>query len=100
MPGLPRSSTTRRYGGGTPRYCSARANSYSSINRGSHMSLHRLGNPITRREALCRMGGGFGMMAFASMVGRSLSFAQGVTGAAGAGGAATLDYPQQVKRVI
>jgi len=32
--------------------------------------------PQTRREALCRMGGGFGMMAFASMVGESLARAQ------------------------
>jgi len=64
------------------------------------MSRHKSPNPMTRREALCRMGNGFGMMAFASLVGRSLSFAQGVTGPAGTGGAATLDYPQRVKRVI
>ncbi len=32
--------------------------------------------PITRREALCRMGTGFGMMAFAGMVGESLVRAQ------------------------
>ena len=31
---------------------------------------------ITRREALCRMGTGFGMMAFAGMVGESLARAQ------------------------
>ena len=31
---------------------------------------HRAGAPLSRREALCRMGNGFGMMAFASMVGR------------------------------
>ncbi len=35
-----------------------------------------LGNPVSRREALCRMGGGFGMMAFAGMVGESLARAQ------------------------
>src|SRR6201993_4159784 len=64
------------------------------------MSRHKSPNPMTRREALCRMGNGFGMMAFASMVGRSLSFAQGGPGPAGTGGAATLDYPQRVKRVI
>ncbi|MFL6463743.1 MAG: DUF1501 domain-containing protein [Bryobacteraceae bacterium] len=27
------------------------------------------GQPVTRREALCRMGGGFGMLGFASLVG-------------------------------
>src|SRR6266545_4933317 len=32
--------------------------------------------PITRREALCRMGSGFGMMAFAGLVGESLARAQ------------------------
>ena len=31
--------------------------------------------PITRRDALCRMGNGFGMLAFASLVGESLSAA-------------------------
>src|SRR5215467_11536549 len=67
---------------------------------GTYMSRHKSPNPMTRREALCRMGNGFGMMAFASLVGRSLSFAQGVTGPAGTGGAATLDFPQRVKRVI
>ncbi|MBV8068470.1 MAG: DUF1501 domain-containing protein [Acidobacteriaceae bacterium] len=29
--------------------------------------------PVTRREALCRMGGGFGMLAFANMVSQSLA---------------------------
>ena len=33
---------------------------------------HKSRNPVTRREALCRMGNGFGMMAFASLVGESL----------------------------
>jgi hypothetical protein len=41
------------------------------------------------------MGSGFGMMAFAGMLGRSLNAAEGVTG-----GVAKLDYPQKVKRVI
>ena len=53
-------------------------------------------DPLTRREALCRVGSGFGMMAFASMVGRSLAKASVYA----PGGAATLDYPQRVKRVI
>src|SRR5438477_2000640 len=37
------------------------------------MSSHRFSPPVTRRDALCRMGGGFGMMAFASMIGKSLA---------------------------
>ena len=44
--------------------------------------------PLTRREALRRVGGGFGMMAFAGMVGQSLAHA------------VALDYPQKVKRII
>ncbi len=31
------------------------------------------GQPVTRRDALCRMGGGFGMLSFASMVGQSIA---------------------------
>ncbi len=58
---------------------------------------HKSSNPLTRRDALCRIGNGFGMMAFAGMVGRSLARA-GVTDSLG--GAATLEYPQRVKRVI
>ena len=64
------------------------------------MSRHKSLNPMTRRDALRRIGNGFGMMAFASLVGRSLAYAQGVTTPDGTGGAATLDYPQRVKRVI
>src|SRR5215831_15920933 len=56
---------------------------------------HKSANPLTRREALRRVGNGFAMTAFASMLGRSLRAAEGVSG-----GAAALDYPQRVKRVI
>jgi hypothetical protein len=63
------------------------------------MSLHKSFNPSTRREALRRIGNGFGMMAFAGMLGNSLRAAEG-TGAVAAGGVAKLDYPQRVKRVI
>ena len=63
------------------------------------MFLHKSSNPLTRREALRRVGNGFGMMAFAGMLGRSLNAAEG-TFAGGTGGAAKLDYPQRVKRVI
>jgi hypothetical protein len=37
--------------------------------------------PITRRSALCRMGSGFGMMAFANLVGQSLLRSGAVLGA-------------------
>src|SRR5215207_11663006 len=36
---------------------------------------HTSSNPLTRREALCRIGNGFGMLAFAGMVGESLEIA-------------------------
>ena len=36
---------------------------------------HKSGTPVTRREALCRIGNGFGMLAFAGMVGDSLNLA-------------------------
>jgi hypothetical protein len=57
---------------------------------------HKSANPLTRRDALCRIGNGFGMMAFAGMLGDSMAQA-GVTED---GGVAKLDYPQRVKRVI
>ena len=36
---------------------------------------HKAGIPVTRREALCTMGSGFGMLAFAGLVGESLNIA-------------------------
>ena len=60
------------------------------------MSLHKSSNPLTRREALRRVGNGFGMMAFAGMLGQSLRAADATLPS----GAAKLDYPQRVKRVI
>src|SRR5436189_2424445 len=36
---------------------------------------HHSSSPVTRREALCRIGNGFGMLAFAGMVGESLNVA-------------------------
>ncbi len=66
------------------------------------MSDHKQGQPLTRRDALRRVGNGFGMMAFAGMLGQSMARA-GLTGtnAATSGmGVAALDYPQRVKRVI
>jgi hypothetical protein len=48
---------------------------------------HKSRNPVTRREALCRIGNGFGMLAFAGMVGESLATA------------ATLDFQKQDPKV-
>jgi hypothetical protein len=56
--------------------------------------------PLNRRDALCRIGNGFGMMAFAAMLSESLARA-GVTAAAdGTLTGRALDHPQRVKRVI
>jgi hypothetical protein len=63
------------------------------------MSIHKSSNPVSRREALRRVGNGFGMLAFAGMLGRSLNAADS-TLPGGAGGVARLDYPQRIKRVI
>src|SRR5579862_3484106 len=51
--------------------------------------IHKSRMPLTRREALCRIGNGFGMMAFAGMVGESL-----------AQEAPKLDHAPKAKRVI
>jgi hypothetical protein len=48
---------------------------------------HKSLNPVTRREALCRIGNGFGMLAFAGMVGDSLATA------------ATLDMQKQDAKI-
>ncbi len=64
------------------------------------MSQHKSGNPVTRREALRRVGNGFGMAAFAGMLGSSLAKAGSVIRPDGTIGVASLDYPQRVKRVI
>src|SRR6204780_5221731 len=65
------------------------------------MIEHKFSSPVTRRDALRRVGSGFGMMAFAGMLGNSLVKAMPLAGPEGAPlGAAKLDYPQRVKRVI
>ena len=66
---------------------------------GSKMSVHKSTNPPTRRDALRRIGNGFGMMAFAGMLSESMLRA-GVDSAETGLGVAKLDYPQRVKRVI
>jgi hypothetical protein len=61
------------------------------------MSDHKSRNPVTRREALRKVGNGFGMMAFAGMLSESMLRA----GISSDGlGVARLDYPQRVKRVL
>ena len=61
---------------------------------------HKSRNPVTRREALCRMGNGFGMMAFASLLGDSLGAAGARETAGGAFQVSKLDHPARAKRVI
>ena len=61
---------------------------------------HKASSPLTRREALRRVGNGFGMMAFAGMVGESIAQAGGIVSADGQLGASKLDHPAKVKRVI
>src|SRR5262245_63060624 len=61
---------------------------------------HRQTRPITRRDALCRMGNGFGMLAFASLVGQSLSAAGLTPDQEGILGGLPLDHPASAKRVI
>ena len=61
---------------------------------------HKSQIPLTRRDALRRVGNGFGMMAFASLVNRSLLQAGVVATPTGGILTGKLDYPQKVKRVI
>src|SRR5258706_530212 len=63
------------------------------------MTLHKQPHPLTRREALCRMGGGFGTMAFAGLVGESLAKA-GVVSGSDAAPPRKLDFEPRAKRVI
>ena len=56
--------------------------------------------PVTRRDALCKMGNGFGMLAFASLVGESLSAAGAFDTQQGVLDARKLDHPARAKRVI
>jgi len=60
---------------------------------------HRSKHPITRRAALCRIGNGFGMLAFASLVGESLARA-GVLDQEGGVDIRKLDHPARAKHVI
>src|SRR6059036_2131669 len=61
---------------------------------------HRSPHPTTRRDALCRIGNGFGMLAFASLVGESIVRAAGPLDQEGGLDARKLDHPARAKRVI
>ena len=64
------------------------------------MASHRSRQPITRRDALCRIGNGFGMLAFAGLVGESIARAAGPFAQDGALDSRKLDHPARAKRVI
>src|SRR3982750_4237679 len=61
---------------------------------------HKSRHPITRRDALCRIGNGFGMLAFASLVGESVARAAGGFDQDGALDPRRLDHPARGKRVF
>jgi hypothetical protein len=56
--------------------------------------------PLTRREALCRMGSGFGMLSFASLVGESLARAATTPDASGVPSARIPNFKPKAKHVI
>jgi len=57
--------------------------------------------PVTRREALCRIGSGFGMLAFAGMVGESLATAAPLAGQdANTLATGGLHHPAKARHVI
>src|SRR6187455_654107 len=61
---------------------------------------HHQSRPVTRRDALCRIGNGFGMLAFASLVGESLATAGVLAAGKGQDGPRPLDHPAKAKHVI
>src|SRR5215204_183030 len=64
------------------------------------MASHKSRQPLTRRDALCRIGNGFGMLAFAGLVGESIARAAGALAQDGALDPRRLDHPARAKRVI
>ena len=64
------------------------------------MAPHKSRQPITRRDALCRIGNGFGMLAFAGLVGESIARAAGPFAQDGGLDPRKLDHPARAKRVI
>src|SRR5499433_1487446 len=61
---------------------------------------HKSRQALTRRDALCRIGNGFGMLAFAGLVSESLARAAGSFDQDGALDPRRLDHPARAKRVI
>jgi hypothetical protein len=61
---------------------------------------HKSGQPVTRREALCRIGNGFGMLAFAGMVGESLGLAETLAAQAATFSNGGLHHAAKAKHVI
>ena len=61
---------------------------------------HKSGQPVTRREALCRIGNGFGMLAFAGMVGESLGIAETLAAQAATFPNGGLHHAAKAKHVI
>jgi hypothetical protein len=64
------------------------------------MAPHKSRQPLTRRDALCRIGNGFGMLAFAGLVGESIVRAAGALDQSGELDPRKLDHPARAKRVI
>ena len=64
------------------------------------MLPHKAPTPVSRRDALCRIGNGFGMLAFASLVGESLAKAGAIETKDGSIEVRKLDHPAKAKRVI
>src|SRR5216684_8939432 len=64
------------------------------------MVPHKSPQPLTRRDALCQIGNGFGMLAFASLVSESIVRAAGAFDQDGALDPRKLDHPARAKRVI
>jgi hypothetical protein len=61
---------------------------------------HRSPRPVTRRDALCTIGNGFGMLAFAGLVGDSLAAAGAFDTQQGLIDTRKLDHAARAKRVI
>src|SRR6195256_3330273 len=64
------------------------------------MAPHKSRQPLTRRDALCRIGNGFGMLAFAGLVGESIVRAARPLAQNGELDPRRLDHPARAKRVI
>src|SRR5688500_18866281 len=61
---------------------------------------HKSAQPVTRRDALCRIGNGFGMLAFAGLVGDSLNMATSLAAQGKAFANGGLHHAAKAKHVI